>query len=463
MSKQTISNGIKREFELYERCHVNTNQEGDRFVGIKIDTNLDRPMVFFPLGYDLPKNDSQLRLDIRHLIKVILEFTSNNERVKSSNKRKNLQDVEFPINAYKNIIEYYFNIGGKYYVENETYYINASKGKQNWGKTIKKNMPIIQRKDQKTSYIYTEYQVRVNRPNAEEYITQLNRFCVYEAFKRIGWMYVDFMPEKPKLNPNVNAALSILQMKISSTNDDQKRVLFQSMKDMLTYIDTGEMETNISFGTEDFEYIWEKLIDRAFGIKNKTDYLPQSRWILDYGNIQGNHPLIPDTIMLHKDKCIILDAKCYKYGITGIAMHLPNGSSINKQITYGEYVEKYKSIPEDKIFNAFVMPYNKNHNTFGLNGFVENIGEAIGEWRFNKKCYERIQGILMDTRDLMCKYSNVTNDDKENLTNCIYSGINRNTDCKPYDSKYIWPTASLELVAESEESYYTKTLNSEDV
>ena len=34
----------------------------------------------------------------------------------------------------------------------------------------------------------------------------------------------------------------------------------------------------------------------------------------------------------------------YKYGWTGIPEHLPNGSSINKQITYGEYLEKYKGM-----------------------------------------------------------------------------------------------------------------------
>ena len=34
---------------LFDRCHVNTNEDGDTFVGVKADS--DNVVVYFPLGY----------------------------------------------------------------------------------------------------------------------------------------------------------------------------------------------------------------------------------------------------------------------------------------------------------------------------------------------------------------------------------------------------------------------------
>lgn len=134
---------------------------------------------------------------------------------------------------------------------------------------------------------------------------------------------------------------------------------------------------------------------------------------------------MPDTIMIYNDKYYILDAKCYKYGWTGAPDHLPNGSSINKQITYGEYLEKYKGVDTNSLFNAFIMPYNMEKNRFNLTSVVENIGEAVGDWRYNKKYYERIQGIVMDTRYLMYHYSGKPIKEKVALAECIEAVLER--------------------------------------
>lgn len=61
--------------DLKTRCHVNTNEEGDRFVGIKADTT--DAVVYFPVGYQLPDERRALRLDILHLFQVLSEFTES--------------------------------------------------------------------------------------------------------------------------------------------------------------------------------------------------------------------------------------------------------------------------------------------------------------------------------------------------------------------------------------------------
>lgn len=111
--------------------------------------------------------------------------------------------------------------------------------------------------------------------------------------------------------------------------------------------------------------------------------------------------------------------------MTGIPNHLPNGSSINKQITYGEYLEKNKNVDAKSLFNAFIMPYNMAKNYFSLTSFVGNIGEAIGDWRCNKKYYERIQGIVIDTRYLMYHYSGKPIKEKAALAESIESVLSR--------------------------------------
>lgn len=56
------------EFDIKKHCHVNTNEDGDRFVGIKADS--DNAMVYFPIGYELPETDDFTETD---RLAIILE------------------------------------------------------------------------------------------------------------------------------------------------------------------------------------------------------------------------------------------------------------------------------------------------------------------------------------------------------------------------------------------------------
>lgn len=411
------------EFDLRDHCHVNSNEDGDRFVGIKADS--DNAMVYFPIGYELPETDVEIRTDIKHLIQVLSEFTTKDDRLLALNRFAAPQSVDFPINAFKSVIEYFFSIGGKYYVETDATYKTAATGNQDWPRTVRNQMPLVQSKNGVSSFIYTNFVVRSVTPNDTKLITQVNRYCVYEAFKRLGWLYVPYTIEEPGPHPDVKTSIAIVQSKLAGTNDDKKRALFQGMKDMLEFMDEKTSDKQFYFGTDDFDHVWEKLIDRAFGERDKDKYFPRTRWLLDKGRYKEKRPLMPDTIMIYNGKYYVLDAKCYKYGWTGIPEHLPNGSSINKQITYGEYLEQHMSVNNDSLFNAFIMPYNMAKNHFEIDTIVGNVGEAVGDWRSNAKNYERIQGIVMDTRYLMYHYSGKPTKEKIALAECIEAVLGR--------------------------------------
>ncbi|MCM1330105.1 MAG: LlaJI family restriction endonuclease [Ruminococcus sp.] len=411
------------EYDIKKHCHVNSNEEGDRFVGIKADS--ENAMVYFPIGYELPQTDAEIRMDIRHLIQVLSEFTSKEERLLALNKFAAPQHAEFPINAFRTVIEYFLNNNCKYYIETEPTYKTAAAGKQSWSRTAKKHMPIIQTHDGVSSFVYTKYEVRTSAQNDTNLITQINRYCVFEAFERLGWLYAPIKAEKPGAHPDVKTSKAIVISKLGNTNNDKKKALFQGMLDMLNYMEEKTSDRQFYFGTYDFDHVWEKIIDKAFGERDKEKYFPRSRWLLDYGKYRENHPLMPDTIMIYNGKYYILDAKCYKYGQTGISSHLPNASSVSKQITYGEYLEKYMGIDANSIFNAFIMPFNKAKNFFNITENTGVIGEAVGDWRNNKKHYERIQGIVMDTRYLMYHYSGKPVKEKAALAECIETVLNR--------------------------------------
>lgn len=235
-------------------CHVNSNEDGDRFVGIRADS--EGAAVCFPIGYRLPETDAALRTDIKHLIQVLSEFTVKEERLLALNRYGAPQKVDFPINAYRCVIEYYFSIGGNYYVESDPIYKTGAAGKKSWPRTVRSQVPLVQQKDGVSSFVYTRFTVRTAAPNETKLITQINRFCVYEAFQRIGWLYVPYMPEQPGPHPDIRTSIAIINTKLGNTNDDKKRQLFQAMRDMLLFMDEETSERQVYFGTDDFDHVW---------------------------------------------------------------------------------------------------------------------------------------------------------------------------------------------------------------
>ncbi len=408
---------IDREhFVIREQCHINQNGDGDRFVGVKADSN--NAMIYFPMGYELPAQDDELRRDIKNLFQVLATFTEKTDRVLEMDKFTAPQSVDFPIQAYLNVINYYLDHNGSYYMETETSYKVDKRGKTNWGRTIKTQTPMVQGK----SLLYLNQVVRVSTPDMNRLITRIHRYCVYESFERVGWLYTTNSPEQPDITFDKNMFLATINAKLGMTNNDNDKKLFRSMIAMIEFRDNLTIDKQFYFGTDKFETVWERLIDKVFGVPNKDDYFPHGLWTERYGKNKGKpaSALEPDTIMIYGGKYYVLDAKYYRYGIlpqygTG---HLPQSSDINKQITYGQYVKNQRTPEGAQVFNAFIMPFNRVNNQFKINSLFGNVAEAIGDWVDNPdspEIYERVQGIVFDTRYLLKNYDGNHDSDKEDL------------------------------------------------
>lgn len=395
------------EFKIRDKCYVNTNRDADTFVGIMCDKGSFS--VHFPLGFHISDSDRDLRRDIMLLIGSI-ESTIGHRESRMQLDAENCNQIGFPIHAYLTVIYDFFDRG--YYKEREIEYTVAKRGKINWARTIKTQKPAIQ----DGNFYYLDFVTRKSAVNEGELITLIHEYCVYESFEMLGWLFTNAMPQKPRIKRNDKLFLAVIKEKLSRTFNDKNKTLFNAMLQIVRNLQDEDAELNYKYGTYRYEYVWEALIDRVYGIEGKQAYFPKTTWKVGSKKYE-NASLEPDSIMIRGKDIFVLDAKYYKYGATKFMSDLPESTSINKQITYGEYVAK-NAATEGKIFNAFLMPFDSKDKQWQSDEII-SIGEATGDWRPNTQLYEHIQGILVDVKYLL--QITVREDSSEimKLANCI--------------------------------------------
>ena len=155
------------------------------------------------------------------------------------------------------------------------------------------------------------------------------------------------------------------------------------------------------------------MIDFYFGnIDDITEFYPEASWHLkrlNYKPISCN-PLRPDTILLDGNTAYIIDSKYYRYGSDAQPRSLPNISSIQKQISYGDYIKNNNLHDINTVYNIFLIPYNKSvtiYNDIELFQSTENIqfiGYAKTEWRDGLSSHEIIYAFLIDLKYLIKRY-----------------------------------------------------------
>ena len=417
-----------------KNCLSQEAEFSDSFVGVHYhDGTFD---IKFPLGFtpiDLKKISSsdnkkelekQYRKDILKLISV-LHYYKSKDKTKKESKETFLRDdnKNFPLYSYIYIFNWYKKNG--YYTPKEIQYKNGNSGKINWNRTIKQINPIVN----KGNIVYLDFIVRKETYNEDELIAEINRFCVYESFKKIGCLFTNKMPKKEKIKVRNKLYLNVLKKKISSTFNDEERELFINMKNVLEAESNKNSEKEYYYGTEYFNNIWENMIDDVYGIeKSSSDFLrPHVYWKIP-GLKKKEFTLKPDTIMIPetektKNKIYILDAKYYKGGANLEDGSLPGGDSAIKQIVYAEKFRKSEKYKHYEIYNAFILPYDMQNT-----GLITKLGETEEDWlkeKENESGYEyiKIQGIRMDTRSLLYKHQRANDKTYDELAALIEKGF----------------------------------------
>lgn len=397
---------------LKECCSV-CNFADDSFIGVRFQDGL--PQVSFPRGYKLSEDDDAVRKDILGLITVLQRFS--NQREGQNRIGDGADQTSFPILSYQYVIKDFIAHG--YYTEREVEYRLNDSGKINWKRTIQQVQPQVDN----GNVVYLNF-ITKRSINKTSILTKIHEFCVYESFSKLGWLYLStsYLPKKFSLRFNKKMFLATLNDALKNTFNSDKKLLFSSMIEIVNCVEEQADLNNYQFGISRFEYVWENLIDYVFGESNKDIYFPHAKWHIIAGCRTESSALEPDTVMKHDGKFFILDAKYYRFGITGLSSHLPATSSIQKQITYGDYIAARHFADSNDIYNAFVMPYAAREGDEPLK-FV-SVGTADWvEYSPETENYKYVLGILLDTKHIMQTYTRHNGREILNMSQLIMDSI----------------------------------------
>lgn len=385
--------------------------EEDNFVGLKYKK--DQINVFLPIGYNKQvfSTDDELiseqKIDLLLLLKTVALVKSlNNEKTDFGDNIGNNDEV--PYNSLIWIISDYFNNG--LYQEIDKKYSQKGHGKINWKKTLNSEHYF---EDDSVTFINPYYESSIQRSTL---ITELNNYCLHISFKYIGFLFGKvFLPEcninEESIKDNIQYYMDVINKELSKSFNDRKKTLLTNMKRILMMSFDDSFEVQPTYGTRRYEYAWEKMVNDTLGSKiDISKFFPNAYW-----NIQGKveedkSKLRPDSILLNSNKVYILDAKYYKYGITGNISDLPHTDSIQKQITYGDHISNNPQtygVEKNNIYNAFILPFNKDEKPFKCDDNIKYMGYANSAWRDKKENYnyEKILLLLIDTKYMIdCFY-----------------------------------------------------------
>lgn len=382
---------------------VKSVHNSNEFVGIRIEEGSLK--IFIPEVLRLSQNEREKNKELLLFLKSIsIAKTIKKENIKNTDNDDH-GDM-WPFDSYLWIINDYLENG--YFYNREKKLSKNKSGKIDWKRTLK-TVPIYSN----GNIIYDKF-VTTNLSATNDIVAQIYKLCLSHSLKKIGWAFNLYMHIDVQQLKTIKEMVYIINNELSLTFDDLKRMRYKHILKILNGINGDRAILNkYTYGIKNYYHVFEEMIDIFLnGIEEKGQYYPSGFW-----QIEGEFPckssnLRPDTIYIKKDEIFIIDSKMYSYGITGLLKNLPNTSSMQKQITYGDFV-KNNLCPGAKVRNVFIIPYNKNTDKFiekdnfvkYYNGNLIYIGKAYVDWRNdNKQEHDYIFTFMIDFNYLLKNY-----------------------------------------------------------
>ena len=376
--------------------HASSGDDNDSFVGVKIKDN--NVYFYYPQTYSFDENKKDIRNDILSVLRTI-SLTKTSSKEKNFYFQEKANNSEYAIDSCLWIINDYFNNG--LYIHREKLYKKNQHGRIDWKKTIQNDNPIISNGNLVYKNIIVEEKI-----NIANMLVEIHKYCIKKSIDYIGWLFN--INSSIIQSKNINEAIKkqyilTLKKETNSTFDDKKRELFQHCINVIAGLDDREESKEFVYGVDMYYHIFERMIDCIFSSKKSNQkYDFKANWVLEKNNdipISSSN-LRPDTILEKDNNIFIIDSKYYKFGFTGNDKEdLPETSSIQKQIAYGLFVKN--SIKEDnkKIYNVFMIPFNKNNNPIlKCDENIQYVGYAESPTQNNGDSYEKIYTYLVDMR-----------------------------------------------------------------
>ena len=380
--------------------HAVTGKTDDSFVGLKIMGS--EIHFYYPESYRFSLESATVRSDIIDMLRTIsIAKTTSSEKAHAHNKRK--QEGEFALLSYLWVINDYLANG--FYINRERIYKTNQSGRVDWKRTMQSRSIVSN-----GNIIFPDITVEVKN-NVDNLLVEIHKYCVKKSIDYIGWLFnlnSSFIPSKPYNGTVKKLYVATIKKELAKTFDDNKRIRLKHLLNVIEGLDASD-NGDFIYGVDSYYYIFERMIDSIFGnVKTVKDFNPKGKWRLLRNNYREtpSSDLRPDTIII-RDNCVyILDSKFYRFGFTGNEDDLPETTSIQKQITYGDYIKKnVTAIPIERIYNAFLIPYDKKREVFRSEDDIQYIGYAKSTWKDNDKTHELVHTFLIDLTHVIKTWS----------------------------------------------------------
>lgn len=385
------NNGLSDNIEL----HKVTNKIDDSFIGIKIRN--DKIDFYYPETFNFDDSSKEsIRSDvisILHTISIAKTYSTSKIKIESSFSN----NEAIPLLSYLWIIRDYLLNG--VYINKEKVFKTNQKGRVDWKRTLNGN-PIIS----SGNVIYKDLVVTVKN-DLDDIIVEIHKQCIKTSINVLGWLFginsSSFIEVRPFYKELKYVYIDALKKELNNTFDDGKSLRLSHMLSIIEGLSEDQKANELVYGVDSYAYIFERMINSIFGNREASKFNPSANWHLkEYGfEPFASSDLRPDTILIKDDIAYVLDSKFYRYGFTGDKKDLPETTSIQKQITYGDFIKNNKIGDEiKKIRSAFILPYNKETNKLNLNQTIEYIGYSKTDYRKGIDDHEIIHAFLIDLK-----------------------------------------------------------------
>lgn len=382
------------DFELVIETHKVTNKIDDSFVGLKIRN--DKVDFYYPESYDLDETSLETAKDdiLAILFTISIAKTHSNSNLKIESSLSNNQAL--PMLSFLWIINDYFKNG--FYINRDKILKKNQRGRVDWKRTLN-GQPLVS----KGNVIYKDLVVEVKN-DLDNLIVEIHKFCVKKSLDILGWLFkvnsTSFIRTLPFDKGLKNTYIHALKKELNQTFDDLKKLRLSHMLTIVEGLSDKQDARELVYGVDSYNYVFERMINSIFGNRDANKFNPSADWYLKNLGYEKfpSSDLRPDTILVRGDTAYVLDAKFYRYGYTVDKGDLPETASIQKQITYGDFIKNNLGDEIKKIRNAFILPYNKNNNKLRLNNIIEYIGYSKTDYRKGLEDHEIIHAFLIDLK-----------------------------------------------------------------
>ena len=390
-----FSTSKKDNVDIETNYHKVTNKVDDSFIGVKIKNN--KIDFYYPETYHY--DDSSVensRNDVLAILQTIaIAKTHSDSKIKVESSFSNNKAI--PLLSYLWVVRDYLMNG--FYVNREKVIKKNQRGKVDWKRTLS-GQPIISN----GNVVYSDLVVSVSN-DLDNIIVEIHKYCVKKSIDILGWLFgiksSSFIETKPFHNELKNVYIDTLKKELNQTFDDEKKERLKNMLSIIEGLSDDQNGNEIVYGVDSYAYIYERMINSIFGNRDATKFNPSANWYLkaqNYNPVESSD-LRPDTILIKDNIAYVLDSKFYRFGYTADKRDLPETTSIQKQITYGDFIKNNKmGDAVEKIRNAFILPYNKYVNKLDLSGNLEYIGYSKTDYRKGMEDHEIIHAFLIDLK-----------------------------------------------------------------